>query len=205
MVSGAASATLALVSRHNEVEAPLEILAGARHPHDEFAAEEAVAPVHRLVGKIELRGEHPRARLLNLDVEVPRAADVERRHDRAEAVASLRVGEDVAAQPEASVVVVAVVVGMQQVDQRMCERLAAAIEHLPGEDDRAALDARLDQIGALGRARLEERPLGLGTRRLVAVVAGRRERRLAPRDAAETERGAGLGTRGDETATGGYE
>src|SRR5262249_39086033 len=134
-------------SRDDEVEASREILAVARHAHGELAAEESVAPLHRLVGEIKLRGEDARAGRLHLDVEVARAADVERRHDGAEAVAPLGIGENVTAQAKSGVVVIAAVVGLPQVDQHMAERLAAAVEHLAGDDDRSALDAGLDQVG----------------------------------------------------------
>src|SRR5712671_32605 len=158
----------------HEIEAGVDTVAGLRGPHQQLLAKQAVAAVRRLVREIELRGQQPSGRRLNLQVKVARAAGIDRRHDGAEAVASLGVGVLVAAQAEAGVVVVAGVVGLPQVEQRMGHRPAGRIEHEAGELDRTTLHAGLDQVGALGRARLEERAFGLARRRLVAVMAGRR-------------------------------
>src|ERR1700716_2076140 len=158
----------------HEIEAGVDTIAGLRGPHQQLLAKQAVAAVRRLVREIKLRGQQPSCRRLNLQVKVAGAAGIDRRHDGAEAVASLGVGVLMAAQPEAGVVVVAGVVGLPQVEQRMGHGLAGRVEHEAGELDRAALHAGLDQVGALGRARLEERPFGLARRRLVAIMAGGR-------------------------------
>ena len=80
----------------------------------------------------------------------------------------------VAAAPEPFVVVLPVVVGVPEVEQRARERPAIVPEHAPGDLDARARHARLDERGALRRARLEEWPLGLGRRRLIVVAAVRR-------------------------------
>src|SRR5882757_1807722 len=166
----------------HEIEAGVDTVAGLRGPHQQLLAKQAVAAVCRLVREIKLGGQQPSCCRLNLQVKVAGAAGIDRRHDGAEAVAALGVGVLVAAQSETRVVVVAGVVGLPQVEQRMRHRLAGRVEHEAGELDRAALHAGLDQVGALGRARLEERPFGLARRRLVAVMAGGRggEPALAP-------------------------
>src|SRR3977135_1413524 len=149
----------------HEIEAGVEPVAGLRGPHHQFLAEQAGAAVRRLLREIELLGQQASCRRLNLQVKVAGAAGIDRRHDGAEAVASLGVGVLVAAQAEAGVVVVAGVVGLPQVEQRMRHGPAGRVAHEAGELDRAALHAGLDQVGALGRARLEERPFGLARRR----------------------------------------
>ena len=115
-------------------------------------------------GKVQLRGQHASARRLDLQVIMTRAALVRGRHDGEKAIAALRVGELVAAQAEARIVVLTLGVRMPDVHQRPLERAAAAREHEASQLDRLALEPRLAQIGPLGRAWLEERPLGLPAR-----------------------------------------
>src|SRR4029453_17343122 len=76
----------------NEIEPGSETVAGLGHVHHQFTAEQTVAPVRRLVGKIELGGEHTLLRRLHLDVVVTGAAGIERWQDGAEAVAALAIG-----------------------------------------------------------------------------------------------------------------
>src|SRR5882762_8657297 len=143
---------------------------------------ELVSAILRLIRKIELGRQHRPLRRLDLDVIVAGAPGIEARHDGAEGVAPLCVGEDVAAQTEALVVVFAAGVGMPQVNQRICDRAARAGEYHARKLDRAARDASLAQIAAPRRLRLEERPFSLRESWLVAVVARRRrgDVRLSP-------------------------
>src|SRR5205823_14890840 len=90
-----------------QIEPRGEAVAGLGHAHHQLAAEQAVAAVHRLVGKIELGGEHRPLRGLHLDVVVPRAAGIERRQYGAEAIAAVAIGEKVSAIAEAGIVVFA--------------------------------------------------------------------------------------------------
>ena len=76
------------------------------------AAEQAIAPVGRLIGKIELRREHRSFRSLHFNVIVTGAAGIERGHDGAEVVATIPIGKNVSAIAEAGVVVFAVLIGM---------------------------------------------------------------------------------------------
>ncbi len=80
--------------------------------------EEVVAGVGGLVREIELRGQELLAGRLHLDVIVAGAAGIESRHDGAEAIAALLVGEHMTAIAEAAIVVGAAVVRVPQIDQR---------------------------------------------------------------------------------------
>ncbi len=73
-----------------------------RNPHHQLPAEEIVAAISFLIRKIELRRQHGFAGRLDLDVVVAGAARIEPRQNGAKSVASVRVGEDMAAQAEAS-------------------------------------------------------------------------------------------------------
>src|SRR6187402_961406 len=89
------------------------VLGGA---YQQLSTEQLILPDARLAREIELRGEHPAALRLYLDVEVARAPRIVARHDGAEAEAPVRVGELVGAQAEAGIVVVALGVGVPQVE-----------------------------------------------------------------------------------------
>ena len=103
-----------------------------------------------------------------------RAAAIDAGHDGLEPEAAVGVRELVAAQPEAPVVVLTLVVGMPEVEQRAADRVAAAREHPALEHDAVAREPGLEQRGAARRAWLEERTLGLGRRGLVVVTAAGR-------------------------------
>src|SRR5215467_9526429 len=158
----------------HEIEPRGEAVPGLGHSHQELAAKEAIAPVHRLVRKIELGREQALLRRLHLDVVVAGAAGVERRQDGAEAVAALHIGEHVSAIAKAGIVVFAALVGVPQVDERLRHRPAGAAEDLAIELDQPRLAGGVDEIGTLRRTRLEKRALGLADGRRIAVVALRR-------------------------------
>lgn len=93
---------------------------------------------------------------------MPCAAGIEARHDSMEIKSALIVGENVAAQAETGVVVIAFTIRMPEVDQCAGYRAARACEHVARKIDRLPLDAALSQIAPLRRSGLEERSLSLG-------------------------------------------
>src|SRR5262245_22704991 len=182
----------------HKIEPRDEPIAGLGHSHHQFAAEQSVAAVHRLVWKIELGGEHALLRRLQLDVIVAGAAGIERRQDGAQAVAALGIGEQMPAIAKAGVVVLAALVGMPEVEERLRDRPAGARQNLPAELNPARRAAMLDELGAQRRTGLEIRPLGLPHGRLIAVVALRRRcKRLRERI---IERKSGRGERAQHSA-----
>ena len=60
--------------------------------NDKGKIKKAVSRVAGIAGEIELRRQDTPSRRLHLDVEVARAARIQRRHDGLEAIAALRVG-----------------------------------------------------------------------------------------------------------------
>src|SRR4029453_2216779 len=171
---GGSPAAECLAHIDDEVEARRHAGARAGDLHQQLAMEEAVAGVEGFAREVELRGQEPLAGRLHLDVIVPRAPGIEPRLDGAEAIAALRVGEDMAAIAEAAIVVVAALVRMPQIDERALDRTAAAREHVTCQLDRPTLAARLREVEALGRARAIERTLDLRQRRRIVVLAFRR-------------------------------
>src|SRR6266436_7234557 len=126
---------------------------------------------------------------------MPRAPGIEARHDGAEAVSSRHIGENMTAQLESAIVVLAAVIRVPQVDEGVRNRAAGAREHRAGEFDRPAGGARLAQVAALRRAGLEVWTFRLAPCRLVAIVTGRRRHevclseRLIEVDAGEADAG----------------
>src|SRR6185369_1140968 len=86
-----------------------------------------------------------------------------------------------------------VVVRVPEIEQRARERPAAPPVHAAGQLEPRALHVRLEQRRALRRARLEERPCGLGGRRLVVVAALGRRRLVAARGGGGEQRIGGGG------------
>jgi hypothetical protein len=83
----------------------------------------------RFARKIELGGKQLAALLLQLDVDVARPAHVRRRQVGLEAVAALRIGAHQRAVAVTRVVVLAVVVGVPEVERHVGERLAVRAAH----------------------------------------------------------------------------
>src|SRR5262245_25411734 len=160
---------------------PALVLGGA---DQQFPAEQAVGTVLGLAREIELGGQHASAARLHLHMEVAGAGGVGAGHDAAQPEASVSVGELMAAQAEAGIVVLALVVGLPEIQQRTRDRLAIACEHEAGQFDRLAGHAGFQQFDPLRRGRLEERPLGLRQSYFVAVVACGRRRKRPLRDTA---------------------
>src|SRR5262249_48705880 len=104
------------------------------------------SPSRRFIGsarKQNMGGGPPPLRRLNLDVVVAGASGVERRQDRAQAVAAVGVGKQMPAIAKADVVIVAALVGMPEVEESARDRLAGARENLPAELDRPCCAVRL--------------------------------------------------------------
>lgn len=92
--------------------------------------EEGVGAVARLAGEVQPGGEHRTAGRLRLHVEVPGAAGVEARHDRAQRVRAGGVRELVAPLGVSAHVVGAGVVGLPEVEQGAGQRDAVAAEDM---------------------------------------------------------------------------
>src|SRR6266581_8443930 len=131
----------------DEVE-PSLVGALAGHAHLQVRAVETIAAVAGLVPEVELRGENALAGRLYLDVDMPRAPEVFRRNDGLQAVAPLGVGELVAAVAKAKVVVLAVLVRVPEIEQRVRHRTASGREDLPGDDQSRSLGLRFHQRNA---------------------------------------------------------
>ena len=89
------------------------------------------------------------ARRLNLDMVVPRAAGVERRHDGAKTECTVRPRNDMPTIFEAYVVVFTILISMPEIDHRSAKRPAASRQHKARKFEPAALSARLAQVTAL--------------------------------------------------------
>src|SRR5262249_13541060 len=134
--------------------------------------------IHRLVGKIKLRGEKTASRRLHLDVIVPGTAGIDRRHDSAEAERAVRPRDDVATITETGVVVFALLIRMPQINTRALKRTAASGQDKARKFGRTALGTRLAQVTALWRFWFEKWSVALAHRRFIAVATGRRRRKL---------------------------
>ena len=121
-----------LANVKHEIEPAGETVARVRHPHKQFTPEQIIATVRWLVGEIELRGEEAAARRLNLDVVVSRAARVELRHNGAKAECTVGTGNDVTTISKADAVVLALVIGVPEIDHRAAQRAAAARQNKAG-------------------------------------------------------------------------
>src|SRR5262249_20608497 len=114
------------------------------------------------------------ARRLNLDVIMPRAAGVDRRHDGAKTERAVVSSGDVSTISKTYVVVLAFFIGMPEIDHGSGKRAAASRQHKASKFDRTASSARLAQVTAFRRFGLEEWPLGLPNSWFIAVKTGRR-------------------------------
>src|SRR5215470_11369684 len=93
------------LSAHDEPEARPPAVPGGVHVHEQRAVEDVVGAVARFAREVQLRREDRSVRALHLDVDVARPAGIQAGHDRPQRVAAARVGELVAAEAEALVVV----------------------------------------------------------------------------------------------------
>src|SRR5262245_66093027 len=80
-----------------------------------------------------------------------RAADIDAGHDAFEPVAPVRIGELMTAQAEAGIVILPLVVGLPELQERARDRLAVAREHEADQLDRLARYAGFNQFDPLGR------------------------------------------------------
>src|SRR6266480_2213160 len=126
------------------------------------------------------------ARCLDLEVIVPRAAGVERRHDGAKAERAVGPSDDMATISETDVVVLALVIGMPEIDHRSAKRAAASRQHKARKFERTAPSAGHAEVTTFRRPWLEKRPLSLTDRRFIAVATGRRRRKFLRQDHVRT-------------------
>src|ERR1700682_5060243 len=89
----------------HEVETPGEQSRIFGRAQQQLAAKQAVGTILWLAGEIELGGEQAAAARLHLHMDVARTADIGARHDAAQSIAPLCVGELMAAQAETGIVV----------------------------------------------------------------------------------------------------
>ena len=125
----------ALAHVEHEIKARGKALLRFGHVHQQLAAEQTIRAIVCFAGKIELRGEHAAARRLHLDVKVAGPPFVGRRHDGEKAIAACGIGELMAAQPEAGVVIDSLGISLPEIDERVLHRPAAA-----GQDETGELD-----------------------------------------------------------------
>ena len=102
---------------HHEIEPPQRLAPHLGHRQQQALVEHPVAVVAGLTRNVELGGEHRAVAALHLDVEVRCPPRIAARDDGVERPTPSGVGELVAAQPEAVVVIAAVGVGVPQLDQ----------------------------------------------------------------------------------------
>ncbi|CAM5486922.1 hypothetical protein STENM36S_01018 [Streptomyces tendae] len=178
-VGGRIRGACVAVHVQDEVEGALLAAAGAADVHQQGRVEDCVRAVAGLAGEVELGGQHGLAGGLCLDVDVPGAAGIEAGHDRLQGERTGGVAELVAAEGVPGHVVVAVVVGLPEVEEHAGQRDAVPAEDVAADGQRGAPGAGGDQVGAQRGARLEVRALHLVGRQVVAVVAVR-GRRQAP-------------------------
>src|SRR5947199_7499853 len=101
---------------------------------------------------------------LRLEVDVLRTARVLARDDRLETVVALVIGELMAAQPIAGIVVAARRVGLPEIEHRLRDGGARAGQHPTGEDELRPGHRRFEQRASLRGSGLEVRPYRLGRR-----------------------------------------
>ena len=113
---------------------------------------------------------------LHPHVNVAGAAGVEARDDGFQAVLAVGVGELVAAQGVALVVVASLVIGLPEVQQHAGEGLAIGLQHVSDQHQGGSRQAGFEQAGALRGVRGVERAGALAGRRFVPIAAFRRRR-----------------------------
>src|SRR5262249_18663507 len=116
--------------------------------HEQIGPIEEVPAVPGLTREVQLGGEDSAAWRLHFHVEVARAPRVEPRDDGLEPIATAGVGELMAAQLVADVVVFTRFVRVPEVEERAGDGAAIAGEDSPGDHDPRALCAGLDQRAA---------------------------------------------------------
>src|SRR3974390_1604017 len=109
---------------------------------------------------------------------MPRRAGGEPRHDGAKAEPAIGPGDDMTTISETDIVVLASLISMPEINHRFAKRPAASRQHKTRKFEATACSTRLAQGTALRRFWLEERSLGLANGRFIAIVTGRRERKL---------------------------
>ncbi len=161
--------------------------------HHQLGIEDAIPLIARLPREIELGGEGGAAGGLDLDVNVPGPSRVPCGHDGLEAVMPRIISELVPPQPVSAVVIVAVGVGLPEVQQGATYRLAVSCQHRPFDHQLGAADSGLDERSPRGGARLEVRSLRLRRSDGAVDATGRSGPRLRDR-----QRHAGRPQRDDQ-------
>lgn len=118
---------------YNEIEASEFSISGVAHAKQEMLIKYAIALVHGLTGKIQLRCQNVSARLLNLDVIMARASRIERWNDRRKPPTAARIGELMTAQPVAITVVRAMLIRVPKLDKCLVDGCAIRLQDKPGQ------------------------------------------------------------------------
>src|SRR5215469_5701217 len=125
-LDGSPGCTRRLTHCEDNVELRLEGIFAVSNLHDQLRAKQTVGAVAFFIGKIELGSQQCRPGRLDLYMIVPCATRIETRQNGVEGVVPLGVGEKVAAQAEALIVVFAVIVRVPQINKGTRERPASA-------------------------------------------------------------------------------
>jgi len=115
------------------------------HLQHEVGMEDGIPLVGGLAREIELGREDGLAGRLHVHMDVPRAPMIDGRDDGLQPEAPGIVAELMAAQPVAVVVVVAVGIGLPEVQERAANRRAVERPHRPLEHEPGPRHSRLDQ------------------------------------------------------------
>jgi hypothetical protein len=87
---------------------------------------------------------------------------------------------------ETDVVVFALLISMPEIDHCSTKRAAVSRHHAARKFKLTASSAALAQVTALRRSRLEKRPLRLADGRFIAIMTGRRGRKLVRQGSVST-------------------
>ena len=129
----------------NKIKRSHDPLLGLLHGYQQLREEKRVALVARLSRKIELCGEHRLVRGLDFDMDVRRTPWVKARKNGFKIVTAGIIGELVAAQPVAGVVILAVAICLPEVQPRAGDRRAIRGMHISRQDEPGPHDARFNQ------------------------------------------------------------
>src|SRR5579871_1131693 len=114
--------------------------------HQQRARKIIVRQISRLVWKIKLRGEDISERSRNLEMVMARAARIKTRHDGIEAITSGFVRKQMTAIAETGFIVIAVFVGVPQVENGARHRFASARQYETFQPIELAAGFRFDEL-----------------------------------------------------------
>lgn len=112
----------------DEVEAAKASVTRLLHVEKERLVEKPIPCVSGFARKVKLGGQDTTGGRLNLEMEVPRAAGIERRYDGVEPPAPLVVSKLMTAEPETSAVVIAVLVRLPDLNEASWQGAAPVVE-----------------------------------------------------------------------------